>query len=235
MLDRSKPAAKGYSLIEILECSIRIYRQNFNAFIALAALVQIPLVVITDLLLQPTTQKLQSLGLTGHPASLTVDQAQTVLSSVVGLYAMIFLAALVSALVQGALIYAPIVYVSSENHLGRTRRLREAFVEVGKRWQELLGGLTSFYVLLIGIVLALALGLFLCALGFGLILYVSLALGILLVPVLVLERNPLGITLRRSWLLGKSRIWVLLAGANGVTGNSLLILLVLQQGLNQLF
>ena len=235
MLDRSKPAAKGYSLIEILDRSIRIYRQNFAAFIGLAALVQIPLVVVTDLLLQPTTQKLQSLGLTGNPTSLTVDQAQTVLSSVVGLYAMIFLAALVSALVQGALIYAPIVYVASENHLGRALSLREAFVEVGKRWQELLGGLTSFYVLLIGMVLALALGLFLCGLGFGLILYVSLALGILLVPVLVLERNSLGMTLRRSWLLGKSRIWVLLAAAIGLTVIAFVIDLVMQQVLTSLF
>src|SRR5258708_11475494 len=235
MLDRSKPAAKGYSLLEILDRSVRIYRQNFAAFFALAALVQIPLVVVTGLLLQPSTQSLQAMGLTGNTTSLSMDQVQTVLASVLGLYAVIFLASLISALVQGMLIYAPIVYIASENHLGRTRSLREAFVEVGKRWQELLGGLASFYVLLVAMVLILAVGLFLCGLGFGLILFVSLALGVLLVPVLMLERNSLGTALRRSWLLGKSRLWALLAASIGLTVIAFLIDLLMQQVLASIF
>src|SRR5450432_3880898 len=235
MLDRSKPAVPGYSLVEILDRSIRIYRQNFAAFFVLAALVQIPLVVITDLLLQPSTQTLQGLGLGTNPSALSVDQAQSVLVSVLSLYAAIFVGAIISALVQGALVYAPIVYIASENHLGRTRSLREAFREVGKRWQELVGGLASLYVLLVVMVVALAFALFLCGLGFGLILFVSLALGVLLVPVLMLERNSLRVALQRSWLLGKSRIWVLLAAALGFTVVAFLADLLMQQILASIF
>ena len=235
MLNRSKPAVPGYSLVEILDRSIRIYRQNFAAFFVLAALVQIPLVVITDLLLQPSTQTLQGLGLGTNPSALNIDQAQSVLVSVLSLYAAIFVGAIISALVQGALVYAPIVYVASENHLGRTRSLREAFREVGKRWQELVGGLASLYVLLVVMVVVLAFALFLCGLGFGLILFVSLALGVLLVPVLMLERNSLRVALQRSWLLGKSRIWVLLAAALGLTVVAFLADLLMQQILASIF
>lgn len=235
MLDRSKSAAPGYSLVVILDRSIRIYRQNFAVFFALAAVVQIPLVVITNLLLQPSTETLQGLGLGANPSALSINQAQSMLASVLSLYAMIFVGAIISALVQGVLVYAPIVYVASENHLGRTRSLREAFVEVGKRAGELIGGLAWLYGLMVGLVIVLALGLFLCGLGFGLILYVSLALGVLLVPVLMLERNTLRGALQRTWLLGKSRIWILLLAAVSLAVVAFLADLVIQQLLVGLF
>jgi hypothetical protein len=64
-------------------------------------------------------------------------------------------------------------------------------------------------VILILTAILLTFVLFLCGLGIGLIAYISIALGSLVVPVFVLERTGIGLGLRRSWNLAKRRFWML--------------------------
>ncbi len=214
MLDTPKRSAtQGYSLVQILDRAFRIYRQNFLPFFALSAVVQIPLVVLANLITAPQQQAI--LNLSRNPSTTSLSDAQALLGSLLGVYVMILGFALLVSFLQGILIYAPIVYITSENHLGRLATLRDAFAQIGKRLQTLAGGLILFYAIVVGVGIALAFTLFLCGLGIGLWGYISLALGSLLVPVLMLERTKVGTALGRSWMLGKRRIWVLLAISAG--------------------
>jgi len=211
MLDTSKRSAtQGYSFVQILDRSFRIYRQNFLQLFTLSAIVQIPLVLLGSLITVPQQQALLKFSRTttaGTASSL--PDAQALLSTVIGVYAIIIGLALFIGFLQGILIYAPIVFITSENHLDRRATLGEAFAAIGKRLQPLAGGLILFYGIVLVFGVALAFTLFLCGLGLGLWLYASLILGSLLIPVLILERTTVGTALGRSWTLGKKRVWVL--------------------------
>src|SRR5258708_4089827 len=110
-------------------------------------------------------------------------------------------------------LYAPVSYVVSETYLGRTAAMADSFSAVGKRLSALLAGIAVYIGALLVFSFALAFVLFLCGLGFGLIVYGALASGSFLVPVLMLERTTVRRGLSRAWSLAKTRIWPIIGVA----------------------
>ncbi|HLY27635.1 MAG TPA: hypothetical protein VKQ72_14920 [Aggregatilineales bacterium] len=183
---------------------------------------------------------LTRMGVQPNQSTMTPEQAQTIMgpliSGLIGLFVVVILVSLISLLIQLVLVNGTLTYITSENHLGRETTLGGALRAVAARLQAVLSGLASFYaafaVALIGISLVIcpcgvglifvfALGggtqitqvVALCIVGleFGVIGYGYLAGSSLLVPILTLERGNITTNLGRSWMLGKSRIWAVLA------------------------
>jgi hypothetical protein len=236
MLDKQRRSAvPGFSLTQILDRTFRIYRQNFLPFFVLSAVVQIPLLVINNLISAPQRQALLGMMSSGNGTTLSITEAQAALGQMVGIALVAIVVELVVAYLQGILIYGPIVYVASENHLGRSATLGDGFAAVRNRLQTLAGGLGLFYIILVVVGIPLILPFALCGLGVGILLYVGLALGSLLVPILMLERTATGTGLARSWVLGKSSIWRLLVITLGLNVITFLITLALGVVVLQVF
>lgn len=228
MLDTQKRSSTpGLSLPQILDRSFRIYRQNFVPFVVLSAVVQIPLLILDNVISAPQQDALLNMMGTSNRATLTMAEAQSVLGQVLGIAVVAIIVQLFLSYLMGIVIYGPVVYVASENHLGRSATLREGFSAVGKRLQPLAVGLALLYVILIVISIPLILPLALCGLGAGILLYVALVLGSPLVPILVLERTTVSSALARAWTLGKACVWKLLAVTAGVNVVTFVIRIVL--------
>src|SRR5579859_6261337 len=137
MFDTERPAplrgSKGLSIIEILDRSFRIYRQNFFPFFLLTLVIQIPLTLITNTLIQGQFAGLQAAmvkaGLNPNQTTFTTVDPQvlgTIINALVGSLVVIVVLAAISAIVQAIAINGPLVYVTSENHLGRQASLGAA-------------------------------------------------------------------------------------------------------------
>jgi hypothetical protein len=236
MLDKQqRTATQGFSLIQILDRSFRIYRQNFLPFFVLSSIVQIPAMIALNLIVEPQQLAIRSTMTTGETGTFAFADAQAALGQLLGVYVAIIAIALISAYLEGIFLYGPIAYVASENHLGRNATLGEGFAAVRQRFQTLAGGLGLFYVILVGLGIPFLLPFALCGLGVGLLAYVALGLGALLVPTLLLERTTIGNGLGRSWTLGKASIWKLFAITAGVNIITFLVALALAAVLLQVF
>ncbi len=213
------PVSRGLSIIEILDRSFRIYRQNFFPFLFLAIIVEIPLAVISTVLVEPQSVALQNamtkMGVQPNQTTISPDQAQAIigplLSSLAGVFAILIIVTIISTILQQIVVTGSFVYITSENHLGRTATLSDGLKAVSTRFQPMLGGLIIFYAAILAASIAMVFALCLCGLGFGIIGYATLAGSSLLIPVLLLERGTVSTSLGRAWMLGKSRIWAILA------------------------
>jgi len=99
--------------------------------------------------------------------------------------------------------------ITSEWQLGRSGTAGAAIVAVRERWLTLAIGQVLFYGLLVVLIVGLAFILFACGLAFGLLAYIYIALGLLITPVLTLERTEATQGMGRAWQLGKARFWPL--------------------------
>ncbi len=215
-MDKAKTAAlRPYSFRELLERLFQIYRQNFLPFVGLVAVVQAPLTVITYLVdqnvQQGLSQNLQGLGSPGMDLSqINPADAQALFGPLFGGALLSLGVTLIAVFVQLVVMNCPLTYVASENYLGRPATLGQAFAALGKRLGTVIGGLLLFGLVVAGLFLVQIPILFACGLGIGVIVYVVTAAGALMVPVLLLERTSVTEGLRRSWTLGKSRLWPIL-------------------------
>lgn len=205
---------------QVIGQAFSLYRKLPAPFWLLLIVVSVPIALVSALATQAMDSALTQSGIDLNTLSansatalsqLTPEQLTAWTTSVLGAAIVVVGVVLIGTLVRSVLIDSVLTYITAEYRLGRTVTLGAALTAVRDRWPALAAGQVMFYLLLIGLTLGLAVILFACGLGFGLLAYVYLALGLLITPVLTLERVDATQGLGRSWQLGKARFWPLVA------------------------
>ncbi len=227
----SDSALRPRTINELIAQTRRIYRAHFIQVIGLVALITIPVTILNSVIGTWLQAQLLANGpdvttLTGRADAAMLASLSASIVPIVEAAGLSLLIGLVGALLRAVLVDSTLTYLASESEFGRQASLGEAFAAVRGRLTVLATGLFLFYVLLTGMLIVLALILFACGLGLGLLAYVYVVLGSLLTPVLVLERTSPLDALRRAWKLGKTRIWALVALIIGIALLSFLMSLI---------
>jgi hypothetical protein len=185
------------TVVELLDRTFRIYRDNFLGFIGLVAAVTIPLTLLNTLSTSSYLDALSRSSVFGRSSSVSGSQL------------VFILVALITGIVQGVILNGTLTYMASESYLGRRVTVGQAFSAAATRFVSLGVGLLLFYLIIF--LMAMVVGvLSLCLigfLGFGAIIYFGLAIYAMLVPVLVLENVSASFGINRAWYLGKTRFW----------------------------
>ncbi len=233
-----------HSSLELLDRTLRIYRQHFLKAVILSTLMIAPVTVFNMLSSSWYSSRLQAVRV-GSP-TVRGAASTTVSSDLVRFYLLLLLGFALSVILQGVILNGLLTYIASEEHFGRPVTLQSAFTAIRRRLDVLALGLVRYYLTLIGVALGLALtlGLFgvglrlflslgvalafvfvLCLFGIGLgvVLYLAVGSYTFLAPVFILERTRIREGVGRAWDLGKARFWPLFRVNLAVGGFSFLI------------
>jgi hypothetical protein len=200
------------TLGEILDQAIRLYRRNFIRFVGIIAIPYIPLTLIQTGMTYLSTNSLTSIQ--------NIQRTQTtspfgILPGTywIGLLGMIVVGFLEFILVRGVA-GAALTRAVADSYTGQSGDILGSYGKIGSSWARLLGALLLFA--LIGFVVLIG-GIFIPCVGWligpGLFIFLSLVVGPLLAPIVVLERQDITASLRRAWDLARSRFWWLLGFA----------------------
>ncbi|MEP7284170.1 MAG: hypothetical protein ABI947_00215 [Chloroflexota bacterium] len=210
-MQRSKfESLRPSTMLEVLDRTFRIYRDNFATFIALVAPIAVIETIINVVNSYWLTSRMSQAGF--NPNSLRGTSGDTAalnayISQVFGALFLTIIITLIGAFIQGVLINGPLTYIVSERNLGRSVTVRGAFNAVRGKLGKLAGGLFLYYVIIVVLTIGLAFTLFLCGLGVGILVYIIVALHAFLAPVLILENVSISQGMSRAWSLAKSRFW----------------------------
>ena len=206
MAATTMPALRPLTMGQLLDQAVRIYRRNFLRFIAIIAVMQVPLTLLQaglslltvtgvfDYVRYPSRYEGNLLGL--FPPSTLAALAGSLLLNLVGFF-----------LVNGVAA-AAVTRAVGDHYLGRPASFLGAFRRIGRSWPRLIGALLLALVLSIGLalwwILVPCLGWFT---GFGLLLFLWQVIVPVVAPVVVLERQRAARSLRRAWDLVRRRFW----------------------------
>lgn len=188
MAVETPPNLRPMRMGQILDQAVRLYRNNFIAFMGIVALVQVPIAII-QLLLNLVT--VSGSDMPNLAATLSVSLFSTLLS-------FIFIQGVGTAAMTRAV---------ADNYLGEKTGALAAYRKIGGGWLSLLAAL--FILGLIGIVAAVWL-LVPCIgwlTGLGILAYLSLVIAPLVAPIIVLEGGSASGGWRRAWELARQRFW----------------------------
>ena len=218
------------TLGEILDQAIRLYRRNFVSFIGIIAIPYIPLTLIQTGLAYLSTSSLTSF-VNNPPSTFSLPGRYWM-----GLLGMILVAFLELILVRGVA-GAALTRAVADGYTGQAVDVIGSYGKIKSSWSRLLGAILLFSLLAFGVgvgaIFIPCVGWFF---GVGLFIFLSLVISPLLAPIVVLERQGVGASLRRAWDLGRTRFWWLLGFALIlsllaqliITGPSYVIKMVLQ-------
>ncbi len=230
LYDFDKPkrtAPGGYTILQVMDQTFRIYRDNFGTILPLSAMIIIPVTIITAVVGgQVNTTPLTSAG---------VAQVSPELSLALCGGAII---ALVGGIAQAIILNGSFTVMTSEWLFGSKTTLGELWALASPRFGKLLSAYVLFYVLMVGLGLVSVVMIALCPLLIVLlavIMYVAITAGSFLAPVAVLEDNGGGSAVTRAHLLAKSRFWQVLGLSLLIGLVSVAISLVLSLILGTLF
>lgn len=193
---------------ELLDQAIRLYRANFLKFIGIIALVEIPIGVLqifSSLITMSGALKWTS-SISADPTAVpTLDNIAQMLG---GIGASVLVGLL--SLFVGGIGIAALTRAIADGYMGEPVEILGSYRKIGKRWFSLLGAL--LLVTLISVVATFWM-IVPCVgwlTGPGLIIFLSLAVSPLLGPIVVLEKAPARVAIRRAWDLARSRFWWLM-------------------------
>ncbi len=201
-----------HRVVEIIDRTFRIYRDNFITFVGLAAVVLVPLTLFNNGATSTAQNDLSIGGGFGTTQSLSPEEINQVL---IGL-----LITIIGAIIQGVILNGPITSIASENYLGRRQSIGEAFAAMQSRFVPLGLGLFLFG-LVIGIlafICFLGAALIVCPiLGIPVVFYLAIAGFFYIVPILTLENVGASFGISRALALGKARFWPSFGLVAGIT------------------
>lgn len=209
------PFLRPMRVAELLDATIRLYRKNFLTFVAIVAIVQVPLLVINGALSFPMAQATEEMS-TYDPYSFdpeTYDpEAPPDFAFPPGLgryflwLGIQFLVSATLGLVGTSLMTGALAWAVSERHLQRPVTVGRAYRAVLRRWKPLLGAA----LLTLGLYFLLYIFVFVPCLGqiAGIPALAFTYVCLRFVPqAVMLDEQRAGEALRRSWYLTKPYFW----------------------------
>src|SRR5687768_10817086 len=118
---KPKNSLRPYTLLEILDRTFRIYRDNFATFVGLVAVVTIPLTVVNVLGTFWMLERLSRSGLDlnsisrgrADPRAFNTTNMSNLFGELLTAYAAFFVLLVVVSLLQAILINGPLTYIAS--------------------------------------------------------------------------------------------------------------------------
>ncbi|MDZ4769972.1 MAG: hypothetical protein SGJ24_12665 [Chloroflexota bacterium] len=199
-----RPTAK--TMLQIMDGTFRIYRDNLGPLLMLSALLIVPLTVVGTLL-GATTPAMQITA--AQLEGMSSEEMMNVLGPSLGLACLVIVVALILGIIQVVVLNGTIVTIASESLFGNPLTLREAWTMTLPRLGKLFWAYLSFYLILFAVTIVIVFAAAICPpllLILAFILYISITIGSLIAPVAVLENigRP---AVSRAHVLGKSRFW----------------------------
>lgn len=190
------------TVVQILERTFILYRDNLTVFLTLSALIIVPLAIVQFVVLELFATSAEVVVIN----DITQEVEDIDFSALLNI-AIIF--SLASFVLQQIVLNGLITYLSSEYTMGRSTTPTEALQAIGDRFVPL--GLSILFTvsILIAVIIVLSFLFFLCGFGIGVMIYLGVTLYGLLVPVMTLERVGVQAGVSRAFALGRIRFWPL--------------------------
>jgi hypothetical protein len=188
MSAQAPPVLRPLNIADILDTSIRLYRQNFAAFLGITAVVYIPVTIAQMAFAYATGSSLLSSPGAANSPDVLLRQLATMWPALASL---IIVSMLAVPLAQGALAIAV-----SRRYLNEPVTVADAYSAIGPRWSVLI--LTA---LLVGLIEML--GLVMCAIP---CVYVSI-IFLFVTPIIVIEGLGVTASMGRSVELVRDEWW----------------------------
>lgn len=183
------------SMGQVLDRAIRLYRQNFFAFIGIIAIVQI-ISAIAGILLNYVQL--------GQYNIYSETPTVPILGS---LFAIVLL---IVSVILWQIASAALTRAVADNYLGQKITIREAYSKIGRSWLTLIGSSILMGILIFVFALLFlipCIGWLLAIPGIGGISYISMVVLPFLAPVIVLEKQKATSAPGRAWNLARRRFW----------------------------
>jgi hypothetical protein len=189
-------------VVEIIDRTFRIYRDNFVTFVSLAALVMVPITLIVMFVEANSPPEFTTIFPRGFSEEYQGEPLEVDWALVV--------AGAVTTFLQAVLVNGLVTVMASENHLGRKPSVAEGFAQARDRFVPLALGLLVSGVMLAGAAFLLAvltLLLYVPIVVFPVVIYFGIAIYLFIFPVMMLERVGVAFGARRALMLCKARFW----------------------------
>jgi hypothetical protein len=181
---------------QIMDRALRLYRRNFLKFIGVAAIVQIPIVLLSLLTTFAT--------FAANPTSVRPDPAIAMVAAITGLVVVI------GAFILGQMGAAVLTQMAADTYWGEEIGIWAAFTKIGRSWLALIRALLLIGVLsltaMIGFIIP-CVGWLAAVPGVSILGYLYAVVMPLVAPILVLERKRARPAIRRAWDLARQRFW----------------------------
>jgi hypothetical protein len=209
------PFLRPMRVAELLDATIRLYRKNFLTFVAIVAVIQVPLLVVNGALSIPMAQATEQMTsydpYSYNPETFDPNAPPTFpFPPGFGRYflwlGIQLLASATLGLVGTSLMTGALAWAVSERHLERPVTVGRAYRAVLRRWKPLLGAA----LLTLGLYLLLYIFLFVPCIGqiAGIPALAFTYVCLQFVPqAVMLEEQRAAESLRRSWYLTKPYFW----------------------------
>ncbi len=227
------PKLRPLGIGEMLDQAIRIYRSNFIKFIAIMAIVQIPIHLLNLLLSLVTAESMAAL----QNPDLSATNPFEILgpgyfASVGGSCIMAIIALL---LVQGAAT-AALTRGVTDHYLGAQTSIVDAYRKISGSWLGLAGTMLLAGICYLGLMIWFIVPCIGWVTGLGILSFFSMVIIPLIAPIFVLERQKATHSIRRAWDLARRRFWwtigfvamLALFGQIVITGPVILLNLAIQ-------
>jgi hypothetical protein len=203
----SLPHLRPLSMGELLDQAVHLYRHKFLTFIAIIAVVQIPLTVLQLVfsLLSFSNQFIQSeLGdiSTRSPFFSTL--------STLGYYAGMgetYLLPVINFILVTGVASAALARAVAGSYSGEAIGIMKPYLQIGPSLLSLLGTFFLVGLYLIGLFIWLLIPVFGWFTGIGMLAFFWAVIVPLIAPITVLERAKVGRSIRRAWDLTRQRFW----------------------------
>lgn len=205
MANDAVPELRPLRLSELLDRAVRIYRANFFTFIAIIAVVQIPIALLS---LASTLVSFDDIAWIADPTAPVPDTPEFFepgyLAGMGAAYCLLSLASVV--LVQG-FATAAMTGAIADHYLGRPVSFTSAYRKVGRSWLALVLASMLAFLVTIGLIIWFIIPCIGWVSGLGMLSFFWVAVYPLVAPIVVLERQRPGRALRRAWELTRQRFW----------------------------
>jgi hypothetical protein len=195
---------RPYSLGELLDQAIRLYRRNFVKFLGIMAIIQVPISLLQLLVSFFVFQGLAEVSMASTPPS-----EQLIARSLGGGGASLLLTILSFFLVQG-LATAALTRSVADNYLGRQTGILDAYRRISSRWLSLVRAILLVGLLSLVLVIWTLVPCIGWVSGLGMLLFTSTVLLPLVAPIVILEGCSAVESIRRAWELARRRFWWIL-------------------------
>ena len=203
MTDSALPIIRPMTLAELLDRSIRLYRQNFLKFIGIFAIPYIPLMLVQTIISLISSRSLLDMD----PSS--GEFTPEMLTAFTGSFVFIIIQFI---LVQGVAT-AALTRAVANNYTGKPVGILDSYRTLSTSWIKLLAALFLVFVL----TMILSVWMIIPCVGWlsgpGILFFMGLVVTPLIAPVISLENKGILSSIRRAWDLSRSRFWWLIGTA----------------------
>jgi hypothetical protein len=188
---------------QILDRSIRVYRNNFATFTGIIALMLVPvtLVQFVGTVIQfPVLQAMNSADTSSEASAVAFNAG--ILSLGLSLLYLVLNLALVQGLARPALVRA-----IADSYLGEKVGAFEAYGRIVSSWPRLLVAMLVMSLLVVVFLIFTVIPCVGWVMGPGLLMFFSVIIWQFVGPIIVLEKRDAMAALRRAWDLTRRRFW----------------------------